>query len=88
MSWHCGTIRIPPELPEGTALVRMEFSGICGTDKHSYKGEIFQYGGRPLAAAGHSRARECRASSRRLTAMILDQDGKALGVGRPRGDRG
>jgi L-iditol 2-dehydrogenase len=32
----------PKELPAGAALVRMEFSGICGTDKHSYKGEIFQ----------------------------------------------
>jgi threonine dehydrogenase-like Zn-dependent dehydrogenase len=34
----------PPELPSGAALIRMEFSGICGTDKHSFKGEIFQYG--------------------------------------------
>jgi L-iditol 2-dehydrogenase len=29
-----------PEVTEDTALVRMELSGICGTDKHMYKGEI------------------------------------------------
>lgn len=35
---------IPP-LREGGLLVRMEMSGICGTDKHTYRGETTQYGG-------------------------------------------
>ena len=28
-----------PELAPGEALVRMELSGICGTDKHIFRGE-------------------------------------------------
>jgi L-iditol 2-dehydrogenase len=58
----------------------MEFSGICGTDKHSYKGEIFQYGGRPLplpVIPGHENVGRIEA----LNGEVLDQDGAALGVG-------
>ncbi len=35
---------IPP-LALGEALMQIELSGICGTDKHSYKGENRQYAG-------------------------------------------
>lgn len=35
---------IPP-LPAGGALMQIELSGICGTDKHTYRGETTQYGG-------------------------------------------
>lgn len=31
-----------PQLGEGAAIARMVLSGICGTDKHSYKGESVQ----------------------------------------------
>ncbi len=34
-----------PSLEEGALLVKMEMSGICGTDKHTYRGEGIQYGG-------------------------------------------
>jgi L-iditol 2-dehydrogenase len=34
-----------PKLPPGGALMRIEMSGICGTDKHTYRGETTQYGG-------------------------------------------
>ena len=34
-----------PELAPGEALVRMELSGICGTDKHVFKGEGTLYAG-------------------------------------------
>jgi len=34
-----------PKLEEGAAIGRMLYSGICGTDKHSYKGESSQYAG-------------------------------------------
>ena len=36
-----------PVLADGAALVRMEMSGICGTDKHTYAGETKQYAGTP-----------------------------------------
>jgi len=34
-----------PELPKGGAIIRTELSGICGTDKHTFKGEVRQYAG-------------------------------------------
>ena len=33
-----------PALRPGGLLVKMEMSGICGTDKHTYRGETTQYG--------------------------------------------
>jgi len=35
----------PDHLEPGAAIVKMEMSGICGTDKHAYKGEVTLYGG-------------------------------------------
>ncbi|HYB76579.1 MAG TPA: zinc-binding dehydrogenase [Candidatus Bathyarchaeia archaeon] len=37
-----------PEPEPGCVLVKMEVSGICGTDKHTYQGYVGQYGGRPV----------------------------------------
>ena len=35
-----------PELSEpGSAIMKMEMAGICGTDKHTYRGETSQYAG-------------------------------------------
>lgn len=35
-----------PELSEpGSAVMKMEMAGICGTDKHTYRGETTQYAG-------------------------------------------
>ena len=34
-----------PKLNPGEAIMQMELSGICGTDKHTYKGETIQYAG-------------------------------------------
>ncbi|MGI6175899.1 MAG: zinc-binding dehydrogenase [Christensenellales bacterium] len=34
-----------PKLGEGAAIAKMKLAGICGTDKHSYKGESVQYKG-------------------------------------------
>ena len=35
-----------PELSEpGSVVMKMEMAGICGTDKHTYRGETTQYGG-------------------------------------------
>src|SRR5215470_19679344 len=37
-----------PEPAPGCLLIRMELSGICGTDKHSFEGFITQYGDRRI----------------------------------------
>lgn len=37
-----------PEPVAGCVLIRMEMSGICGTDKHTFQGYTAQYGGRQL----------------------------------------
>ncbi len=37
-----------PEPGPGCVLVKMELSGICGTDKHTFQGYTTQYGGRKL----------------------------------------
>ena len=37
-----------PEPAVGCVLIRMEMSGICGTDKHTFQGYTAQYGGRAL----------------------------------------
>ena len=34
-----------PELEDGGLLMKVEMSGICGTDKHTYVGEVKQYAG-------------------------------------------
>lgn len=34
-----------PALEEGAMILRMEMAGICGTDKHTYRGENVQYAG-------------------------------------------
>jgi threonine dehydrogenase-like Zn-dependent dehydrogenase len=38
----------PTELEPGAALLRMIASGICGTDKHTFRGETVQYAGTPM----------------------------------------
>ena len=38
-----------PRVPSNAALVRMEMSGICGTDKHMFKGETTHPGGHETA---------------------------------------
>jgi threonine dehydrogenase-like Zn-dependent dehydrogenase len=36
-----------PELRDGEVLMRVLLSGVCGTDKHTYRGETKQYAGTP-----------------------------------------
>jgi L-iditol 2-dehydrogenase len=36
-----------PELEPGAVLMKVIYSGICGTDKHTYRGESKQYAGTP-----------------------------------------
>ncbi len=42
---------LPTELEAGAVLVRMIASGICGTDKHTYRGETEQYAGTDHASS-------------------------------------
>ena len=37
-----------PDAAPGCLLVKMEVSGICGTDKHTYQGYVGQYGGKAV----------------------------------------
>jgi threonine dehydrogenase-like Zn-dependent dehydrogenase len=41
----------PTELEPGAVLLRMLASGICGTDKHTYRGETQQYAGTDHASS-------------------------------------
>jgi threonine dehydrogenase-like Zn-dependent dehydrogenase len=36
-----------PDLAPGAVLMKVSLSGICGTDKHTFRGESKQYGGTP-----------------------------------------
>jgi threonine dehydrogenase-like Zn-dependent dehydrogenase len=36
-----------PDPAPGAALLKMSYSGICGTDKHTFRGETLQYAGTP-----------------------------------------
>ncbi len=42
---------LPTDLEPGAVLVKMLASGICGTDKHTYRGETEQYAGTDHAAS-------------------------------------
>ena len=41
---QCGLYPLPDPAPE-CVLIKIEVSGICGTDKHTYQGYTGQYGG-------------------------------------------
>jgi threonine dehydrogenase-like Zn-dependent dehydrogenase len=43
-----------PEPAQGCVLVKMEMSGICGTDRHTYQGFVTQYGDRVVVGASVS----------------------------------
>jgi threonine dehydrogenase-like Zn-dependent dehydrogenase len=46
---HYEILEYPLPDPEpGCVLVKMEVSGICGTDKHTYQGFVGQYGGKAV----------------------------------------
>ena len=38
-------IPYPDHLEPGALIVKMEMSGICGTDKHAFDGDVTLYGG-------------------------------------------
>jgi len=69
-----------PELKKNTAIIRMEFSGICGTDKHSFEGFFHQKGGRPIplpVIQGHENVGVIE----EINGELLDHDGNILKIG-------
>ena len=75
-----------PEPGPGAVLLRMHFSGICGTDKHTWRGESLQYAGTdhereaayPLIC-GHENVGVIEAIG--PGDPPVDADGRALGLG-------
>ena len=69
-----------PEVKKDSAIIRMEYSGICGTDKHSFEGFFHQKGGRPIplpVIQGHENV----GIIEEINGKILDHDGNKLHVG-------
>ena len=69
-----------PELKKNCAIIRMEYSGICGTDKHSFEGFFHQKGGRPIplpVIQGHENV----GIIEEINGELLDHDGNILKVG-------
>ena len=73
-----------PEPEPGAVVIRLHYSGICGTDKHTFRGESKQYAGTaherdltyPLIC-GHENVGEVAA----IGGRVLDSEGHALKVG-------
>ncbi len=73
-----------PEPEPGAVVMRVSYSGICGTDKHTFRGESKQYAGTdherdltyPLIC-GHENVGRVAA----LAGTVLDSEGQALRVG-------
>ena len=69
-----------PEVKKNCAIIKMEFSGICGTDKHSFEGFFDQKGGRPIplpVIQGHENV----GIIEEINGELLDHDGNQLKVG-------
>jgi len=73
-----------PELEKGAMLIEMEMSGICGTDKHAYKGEMILYGGTEAEQRAVFPCVKGHENIGRIVEMngeYLDYDGRPLKIG-------
>ena len=73
-----------PEPEPGAVVMKLRYSGICGTDKHTFRGESKQYAGTPHERdltypliCGHENVGEVVA----IGGRVLDSEGRALKVG-------
>jgi threonine dehydrogenase-like Zn-dependent dehydrogenase len=73
-----------PEPEPGAVLLQMSMSGICGTDKHTFRGEVMQYAGTPHERqieypliCGHENVGRIAAQG----GAVLDSEGQALAEG-------
>jgi threonine dehydrogenase-like Zn-dependent dehydrogenase len=74
-----------PDLEPGAVLMRVSYSGVCGTDKHTYRGETKQYAGTPHERdleypiiCGHENVGVVEAVG---DGGALDSEGRPLSVG-------
>jgi len=73
-----------PEPERGAVLMQVRYSGICGTDKHTFRGESKQYAGTaherdltyPLICGHENVGRVAE-----LGGTVLDSDGVPLRIG-------
>ena len=73
-----------PEPEPGAVVMKVRYSGICGTDKHTFRGESRQYAGTPHERdltypliCGHENVGEVVA----LGGKVLDSEGQPLKIG-------
>ena len=73
-----------PDPEPGAVVMKVHYSGICGTDKHTFRGESKQYAGTPHERdltypliCGHENVGEVVA----LGGKVLDSEGQPLKVG-------
>lgn len=73
-----------PEPAQGCVVMKVRYSGICGTDKHTFRGESKQYAGTPQEKdltypliCGHENVGEVVA----LGGEVRDSEGRPLKVG-------
>jgi threonine dehydrogenase-like Zn-dependent dehydrogenase len=73
-----------PEPEPGAVVLEMSMSGICGTDKHTFRGETLQYAGTPHERqidypliCGHENVGRVAATG----GDVLDSDGRVLFAG-------
>ena len=73
-----------PEPERGAVVLEMSMSGICGTDKHTFRGETLQYAGTPHERqieypliCGHENVGRVAATG----GEVLDSEGRQLRAG-------
>src|ERR671937_2121716 len=73
-----------PDLEDGAVLMRVTYSGVCGTDKHTWRGETKQYAGTPHEReleypliCGHENVGVVEA----VDGEVLDSEGRRLQPG-------
>ncbi len=73
-----------PDLEEGAMIIQVEMAGICGTDKHTYKGEMVLYAGTEAEQRGVFpcvKGHEVVGRIAEINGSCLDADGRPLNVG-------
>jgi threonine dehydrogenase-like Zn-dependent dehydrogenase len=73
-----------PEIEKDAMVIRIEMAGICGTDKHAYKGEMILYAGTEAeqrAVFPCVRGHEVVGRIEEINGTYLDADGAALKEG-------
>ena len=73
-----------PDIEKNAMVMKIEMSGICGTDKHTYKGQMILYGGTEAEQRGVFpcvKGHEVVGTVHEINGTYLDADGVPLKVG-------